>query len=390
MRHGTLLLLLLVPSLAACSKTGGDGEIPLPENPPAVPLDGVARLLSSLPIGPSQMNEVADAVNSSSGNGYDEEYTMQQLFDSPGAGVGDEVSSKAPGSYETPLRDMIRAAVRSSTKAGGENYGDPEEYLAALSSSDLQIYWPYSGQWDGKTAPVISFDPGDGRDVNTGYVLGADGAVQELLVDEQMARSRPVWVVNRNSDAGYTSLEMLRRQDPSWGSGGGEIVVRPMGTSSPEVKTLLAKTLVVNRQLDSWFCGGAEMVFRMGSVEDFTASTEAELKLYSPSVTHFMVVVQRSQVGIAQPLNAVLVSEWTKGLDRCAFMLVEEDGGTQTKWKCSAVVKWNSKSYGYDMDIPLNVRDDIVWRGQLTRNYFEKNSGKYTSFGDVGVVFEFT
>ena len=59
-----------------------------------------------------------------------------------------------------------------------------------------------------------------------------------------MARSRPVWVVNRNSDAGYTSLEMMRRQDPSWGEGGGTIIVKPLGavtrTDKP-LKTLLLK-----------------------------------------------------------------------------------------------------------------------------------------------------
>jgi len=378
-------------ALAACTKTHESGDIPLPEDKPAVPLDGVARLLSTLPIGTSQMHEVADAVNSSSGNGYDEEYTMQQLFSAPGAGVGDDSSTKAPGSYETPLRELIATAVRSQTRASAVNFGDPEEYLAALSSSDLQIYWPYSEEWDGETLPVISFDPGDGRDVNTGYALDAAGNIQELLVDEEMARRRPVWVVNRNSDADYMSLELLRRQDPSWGSGSGDIVVRPRAASKgdAEIKTLVVRALAVTRQMDNWFCGGAEIMFKMGSVENFTASTDAELKLYNPSITDFMVVVKRSEVGIAQELNAVLVGEWTKDLDRCAFMLLEDDGGPQTKWKCSAVVKWNSKSYGYEVEIPLNVRDDIIWRGQLTRNYFEKSSGKLTSFGDIGVVFEF-
>ena len=371
---------------SACAKVNAPEEIPLPETAPAVPLDGVARLLSAIPLGESQLREVADAVNSSIGNGYDEEYTMRQLFSCPGAGVGDE-PTKAAGSYETPLRDLIASAVRSSTKAA-DNYGDPEEYLAALSSSDLQIYWPFADLWDGESAPVISFDPGDGNDVNTGYLMNADGSVQELLVDEEMARTRPVWVVNRNSDAEYLSLELLRRQDPSWGSGGGEIVVRPKATSTKDFKTLVVKSLIVNRQLDNWFCGGAEMVFKAGSVEDFRASTEAELKLYQPSITDFMVVVKRSQVGIAQPLNVVMVSEWTEALESCAFMLVEDDGGTQTKWKCSAVVKYNSKSYGFEMELPLNVRDDIIWRGQLSRKYFEKYSGKYTSLGDVGVVFE--
>ena len=140
MRHCTFLLLFLL--LAACGKTIIDPEMPSDPAEPSspIPLEGVAKLLSTLPIGPEQMGEVADAVTSSADNGYDCEYTMQQLFSSPGSGIGD--SGTKAGKYSTPLRDLIAQAVRATTRAGDTSYGDPEDYLAALSSSDLQIYWP--------------------------------------------------------------------------------------------------------------------------------------------------------------------------------------------------------------------------------------------------------
>ena len=123
-------------------------------------------------------------------------------------------------------------------------------------------------------------------------------------------------------------------------------------------------------------------------MENFVASTEAELRLYQPSITDFMIVVRRDQVGQELPFNAVLVSEWTNQLSNCAFMLIEDDGGTRTKWACSATVKYNSKSYGFELEIPLNSRDDIVWRGALSRSYIEKYSGTVGSFGDVDLVLE--
>ena len=55
----------------------------------AVRLEEVAEILSLLPLETAQLNEVYEAVTSSSGNGYDEEYTMKDLFQRPGAGVGD-------------------------------------------------------------------------------------------------------------------------------------------------------------------------------------------------------------------------------------------------------------------------------------------------------------
>ena len=94
------------------------------------------------------------------------------------------------------------------------------------------------------------------------------------------------------------------------------------------------------------------------------------------------------RVGEELPFNAVLVSEWTKQLLSVAFLLTEDDGGKKTSWKASATVKYNSKSYGIDVDIPLNSRDDIVWRGTLTSDYIKKYSGQKVRFGDVELVLE--
>lgn len=384
MRHCTFLFFLLL--LASCGKTIIDPEMPDPAEPSSpIPLEGVAKLLSTLPIGPEQMAEVADAVNSSAGNGYDSEYTMQQLFSSPGCGIG-ESGTKA-GKYATPLKDLITEAVRASTKAGDSPYGDPEDYLAALSSSDLQIYWPYADSWNGSEAPVITFDPGNDSNVNTGYVLQPDGSVTEMIVGEDVAMKRPVWVINRNTDSDYKSLELLRREDPDWGSGGGNITIKPRGKST-EMQTLVIKTLCLDHQFDSWFAGGSELMFKMGSIESFSAASEVELRSYKPTVTDFLVVVKRGEVGTTIPINTIMVSEWTKDLKSCAFMIHEDDGGAQDKWKCSAVVKWNSKSYGFEVELPIKTRDDIVWRGQLTRSFVEKYSGKLAMFGEVGLVLE--
>ena len=126
----------------------------------------------------------------------------------------------------------------------------------------------------------------------------------------------------------------------------------------------------------------------MGAVEKFMASTEAEMRLYEPAITDFMVVMRRSQLGQEIPFDAVLVSEWTKQLTSCGLCVVEDDGGTRTSWKCNAMVKVNSKSYGIELDIPVWSRDDIVWRGTLTRTFLERNSGEPVRLGDATLTFE--
>ncbi len=348
----------------------------------------VAIMLSNLSLGGEQLREVHDAVSSSVGNGYDEEYTMSNLFKAPGTGVGDDTSdTKAESRYECPLRGMIEQYVKSKfeTKSWTDDSVTALKYIEALTKSGMQIYWPYSENWDGKQLPVITFDPDDNSDANEGYSIAVDAngerTVEKVIVNEQLAMERPVWVVNRNDDGRYSTLQVLRREDPNWGTGGGEISV------ASTLKVLLLKSIKMKRNYDTWFAGGSEFFIKCGSVEDFSASTEAEMKIYRPTITDFMVVIKRRQKGEEVPMNVVLVSDWTDQLESCAFLVVEDDGGTKTSWKCSAAVKIKSKSYGFDMSIPFNSSDDIVWRGQLSRRYLEKYNRIPGHFGDLDLTF---
>ena len=368
-----------------------------PEPKVDVRLDQVAQILSGIPLSINNLDEVYDAVKASSINGYDEEYTMADLFESPGRGVGEnKIGSKASEDrYVNPLRDLIRNHVCSAalTKSSSGNIIDPEEFLESLSASDIQIYWPYSESWDRLTMPIITYDPEDGADANVGYrlIINDDGSreVEQVVVDEMMAQTEPVWVINRNSDADYTTLELLRREDPNWGSGGGTIIVNP-GTKSQSAttKSLILKDFTMHRNYDTWFAGASEFFVKVGCVDDFTASTEAELKLYNPKITDFMVVVKRNQLGKPQSFNTLLISDWNEQMTHCAFMITEDDGGTQTEWKCTALVRIKSMSYGVEISLPLNTRDDIVWRGQLAQRWLESNSGVESYFGDVSMTFD--
>lgn len=375
------LAALLPALLAGCQKSNvsTDGE-EAAAPPPFVSLEEVARLLASVPLEAGHLAEVHHAALSSAGNGYDEEYRMKDLFAVPGSGVGEASSTKADV-YAHPLRDALREAFLA-TKAGETD----AEWLDSLALSDVQIYWPSSEDWDGKTLPVITYDPGDGAASNEGYELQPDGSVKKVLADEQMSLERPVWVVNRNSDAEYKSLELRRREDPSWGMGGGDILVK--GAQPIELKTLILRSFTSHRQFDTWFAGASEYFVKIASAENFVASTEAELLLYDPVITDFMIVVRRKQMGQEIPFNAVLVSDWDDRISNYGFMMIEDDGGTRTSWKCSATVKYESKSYGIELELPLYSRDDIVWRGSLTRRYLEKYSGRLCSYGDVDLVME--
>jgi hypothetical protein len=381
----------LLCALALASCAGQKDQLDIPEGTQDLfSLSDVAKILSDLPLETEHLDEVFDAVSSSSGHGYDEEYRLTELFTAPGAGVGDSPQTRATkaAGYKTPLRDLLSdyLANRYGTKAGA---ADVERYINALSESDMQIYWPYSEEWDGKSFPIVTFDPGYGSESNYGYEVRIDAhgahVVDSVIVTEQVAMERPVWVINRNGDAAFTPLELFEE---------------PLDTKGGKDKTPVdgkefifsIKDFKMLRNYDSWFGGASEFFIKTGAVDGFKATKDEDLKNYSPSLTDLMIVVKRSQVGKKIPFNAILLTNFTEQMEKIAFMVIEDDGGTTTSWKCSAVVKYNSKQYGFELEIPYKDKDDIVWRGQLTRNYFkdviEKGGGTLTGrLGDVEVTF---
>lgn len=420
-----MLYLLALLSLCACENLMD--EIPLPgeENPVhnVFTFSETAELLSKLPIGEQQMMEVLDAVSTSSDNGFDEEYMLVDLFAQPGRGVGEQelqqqqthskqetlLRMQGESQYETPLRDLIRNELKekqqeSATK-GSNALEEVEKHIQFLSESGLQIYWPYSENWDGKTLPIITYDPGENIKSNKGWRLYKDGLGEyrreEVEVDEEMAKKGHVWVVNSNEDSHLLPLAYIRKTDPDWGTGNhGKIEAATQTTSNShaqmtsnsneegKIKTLLLKKFTAKRNYDSWFNGGSEFFIKIGAVENFKAKTEEDLLLYKPSITDFMVSVRRKDIGKELDFNALLVSEWTDQLSMCAFMITEDDGGTIQSWNCNAVVKINSKSYGFEIGIPINSRDDIVWRGQLSGKYINASKNLTGHFGDVDLVFD--
>ena len=80
-----LLLLMLSAALSSCEKFPVVDE---PDDPSPVSLEELAYIFSRLPLEQEHLDEVHSAVCSSLENGYDEEYMMSDLFESPGAGVG--------------------------------------------------------------------------------------------------------------------------------------------------------------------------------------------------------------------------------------------------------------------------------------------------------------
>ena len=362
---------VLLLSFQACDKT--ESSIITPMEPTvsfsATPAS-VARMLSEVPISIEQVMEVWNGVNASSANGYDEEYTFLDMFASPGRGIGDELTeTRSDLDYTEPLCQAISACPAVSS--------------VDLASSGLQIYWPYSENWDKKSMPVITFCPELNLESNVGFVRellpNGQTIIKEIAVDEDYAMTHPVWVVGWNEDAGAMTPQMAAKLRPE-----------PVETRvNTDFKTLRLKEFKVHRQYDSWLAGGSEFFIKLGSLKAFTADIVADLSKYTPEVTDLMIKVKRGQIGSVMRYNTVIVSEWSGQLTECALLINEDDGGKVTSWKSSGKVTIKTKTYGFDVEIPYRRNDDIVWRGKLSASYLEKNSNVPNRFGDVSITFTF-
>lgn len=366
--------------------------------------ENVARLMAEIPLTRKMLEEVHEAVTASSANGYDEEYTFGCMVSSPGSGVGDDrlaeagpASGNSDAVAETKAQSGddtgcgLWAAVEDKLSSAGIATRSGGSFAEELSASGLQIYWPYSEDWDRTTVPVITFNPGDGSSSNVGFIREdlPDGSwiIKELVVDEDYAMSHPVWVINWNEDRDYLTPQVISRLNELKAQSAGQ-GVKAAAASAADFKTLVLKDFKAHRTHDSWFAGASEYFVKCGSIEGFDAETDDELKLYSPSVSDMLIVIKRKQVGKYVRFNSVLVSEWTSQLEECALLVVEDDGGKQTSWKATGVVKIKSKSYGFEIELPFNRNDDIIWRGSLSRNFVEKYSGEAQRYGDVSIIMD--
>ena len=393
MKHVIIYTTVLVLCLLTFTRCGKESPTPIqPETDQTVipgcagmTLGTLAKVFAQLPLEEEHLQEVHRAAISSLSNGYDEEYTLHQLLNAPGCGVG-ETPTKAT-SPERPLRDLLfdYFSSQSATKSGVR---DAQELLNALSESEVQIYWPFSEDWDG-TYPIITFDPGYNSEYNYGYMIEKteEGlhVIDSVFVDEEVARAHAVWVINTNVDASHTPANFFI---PATGESASAATGTDDSASPYSIpRRLMFKSITMLRHYDPWYRGGSEFWVKCGAVNGFSASTEAELRLYSPSVTDFMVVVPRKYLDQKLEMNSIILTDFTNQMDNLAFLITEDDGGTQSSWKCSATVKIKSKSYGFDVDIPYNEKDDIVWRGQLSASFFQSEDVVSGRFGDVVLEF---
>jgi hypothetical protein len=153
-------------------------------------LNSIALTVVNIADSKEIFNEIHSAVSISLNTGLDEQYRFKDILYPTESKIPSLKSSAI--NFGTKFKDAIRKDKLKSSS--------PENIEAFIISEDVQIYWPYSEEWDGFTEPVITFDPIVDIDENIGFkrIVQPDGSIgiDTVIVTDDYAFHNPVWIIN--------------------------------------------------------------------------------------------------------------------------------------------------------------------------------------------------
>lgn len=338
-----------------------------------------AKTMSSLSLSEEMIQEVHDAVTKSLEYGLDESIFLAELF-SP-----DKILSKgAPMKIGNVLKTQL---MLSKSRALSEEQ---------IEKDGLQIYWPYSENWDGKTRPYITFMPQD-PDQNWNYGYRKNGnTIDSIRLDEEVAKRIPVWVINY--------AEISHKDIPEFTNGksvknNNYFCPRAKGSSAPNkvsldrteptplVFTLLLGKFSSHHQYDSWLAGGSEFKISMG-IPTFEKDASGEYQRGADAINFATVILTRKEIDEKKEVdvNAILCADWGPMIDNAAFSIIEEDGGDDQKipFELSATIK--GVKLAVNLDLGAHLQDEKIYNVVYTRRFIRStNNSGWLSSGYPGV-----
>jgi len=154
-------------------------------------LEKISQILIDIANSKQDYTDVHNAVNLSIKANLDEQYRIADIL-FPG-------KSFIPGlkSIET---DCFSKKFRKALMNSNHKSSSGENLVAFILNNDVQIYWPYSEEWDGKTTPTITYYSFKNEHENIGLkkvkLLTGEIRIDTFLVNDEYAYKNPVWIVN--------------------------------------------------------------------------------------------------------------------------------------------------------------------------------------------------
>ncbi|MCF0197961.1 MAG: hypothetical protein HUK02_01380 [Bacteroidaceae bacterium] len=347
-------------------------------------LQAIASLLASLPIDNETCREVKTTVETALFCGIEESAYFQEI-------LSEQTKISTRSLLESRLGRLLHEHYRN-TRASAED-ADMVPLSVLENSGRLQIYWPYSEDWDGVSMPAITFAPEDESQLwNIAFVKDNE-RIDTIVVDEEYMQNHPVWIVNlseiRYEDLpDFSSGQYVANSCAFVGQGyvatheshdtplASQSVTRSTRSDNNLVYTVQLGSFMSDHQYDSVWAGGSEFIIQMGSLDRFEISSNSQLTVLDPEVTY--IRINRSRKDIKNQRwwtdTSVLNFDWTPNENDAAFMIHEEDGGDAVQWEADLSLTWGGAEYGFKVNLPYKNKDELIYKIVYKRDYVFSNS----------------
>lgn len=343
-----------------------------------VDLSQVAQLIASMDLNQTLMGEVKGGIDRSLFYGLDEEYRFADMLQPASSKLLRTVSkSLFVGEFEKVLSSY--SSMRNSDV-------DVLEILNYLSENDIQIYWPYSKNWDGKTKPVITYLQEDDKNYRVGYLLNEESHIDTINLDKEFVKNNPVWIINRNNTP-YDELpdfengEYVNKDGVFFYS---EVAKQWLNKINSE-----ARSLSVN--VPGEVPGNAVYIGSINSISnhDGALADGPEFDFIwchqgvpislsqspSPLVNRYRINMSEEEVGSAKQIDLCIQPNWTTQQTTNALIVIEKDGGKDKKGNVTLSYDYWGKELSTVVSYKYERRDDFVFEKIFKREdiFSDKN-----------------
>lgn len=369
------------------------------------------------------VNEVFNATQASINQGLDEVYYFAEILDNANCKIYNPVLTKADS--KSLLGNLLKNQLLKRSLQTKYNLND-------ILNSDMQIYWPYSENWDKESIPWVSKlnipDNVDKQDLNIDSLwvyqektlTNGEIVIDSLYIGESFAVENPVWIVNE-AEIRYRELPNISIGERVAPDGTVYATIIPSEVDVPKDVLEAAPTkwqevnprnpiiipdtqkkiysvylgkFMASETHECWvFGGGPEFVVQMGSIEDFNITNPSQLLSLSPSVNYTKICLTRKNVKNRQwfdvEIRALMASNWSKNQKEAAFMIYEEDFGGERSFNFEIGVDISGKSYGFNIDLKYHKWDDMIAKRLYDRDFIfssnNYNDGSWSIDRSAGV-----
>lgn len=340
----------IVAVIISCTKEKQQQCAPFVENTLAGQNDEteLINLMLNASVRPDVVNAMNSVARASLEAGLEESVYLDEILD-------DSPLTKTLINDNTQLlRNYFNEYLSLSTKSGDED---------VIRLDNIEIYWPYSDNWDGISQPVIVFNQYDDsqyieEDKTYAYRFIPQGdsySAERIIVDEAYAESNPVWIIGV-SDISLEDIVNQKNGDYEKTN----IVPRNVSTKADNVCELIANTLKSTKQHDDWVNGGSEYIiywFFPDNTNTVRENHTAQIKMSRKEIKN----------GTVRTIDFTGNFDWSIDQRYNKIKVIEFDPGGNKNIPIELSAKINNATVTLKTTISVNDNDEMVMEYEIPR-----------------------